>query len=266
MVPITKTWRLRSACVAVLAGGLFLLQTGAAAADTQPPPNPEKLWEAFPLDPQTTTPAPPSPAAEPADPTPPPQQPRRESNSDTRWNRVVAGGLAGALLLVASAGLLRARARRRPEPAPTRPQSTEELIARAYALAKEVRRETMAYDSDTRAAVGAYAIERRRDAEQQVQKQLADAEVQARATREAAEEMARQIEEDGRQRGHALREESRAVEERLKKALFGLRRMTVELEELVGTPAAQTDGESLADALKPYGQRDEEMQPLVEER
>ena len=346
MVPITKTWRLRSACVAVLAGGLFLLQTGAAAADTQPPPNPEKLWEAFPLDPQTTTPAPPSPAAEPADPTPPPQQPRRESNSDTRWNRVVAGGLAGALLLVASAGLLRARARRRPEPAPTRPHSTEELIARAYALAKEaaecdmlpanqrnkgvervseiadrdvpaaqatptggyaeigervagvlsaaeaaaeqiradargdaedllraakedakeVRRETMAYDSDTRAAVGAYAIERRRDAEQQVQKQLADAEVQARATREAAEEMARQIEEDGRQRGHALREESRAVEERLKKTLFGLRRMTVELEELVGTPAAQTDGESLADALKPYGQRDEEMQPLVEER
>jgi hypothetical protein len=51
-----------------------------------------------------------------------------------------------------------------------------------------------------------------------------------------------------------------------------LRRMTVQLEELVGTPlppqaaAAQTDGESLADALRPYGQRDEEMQPVAEER
>ena len=43
--------------------------------------------------------------------------------------------------------------------------------------------------------------------------------------------------------------------------------MAAQLEELVGAPAAvQTDGESLADALKPYGQRDEELQPLIEER
>lgn len=148
----------------------------------------------------------------------------------------------------------------------------EELLRAANEDAEEVRREVKAYDSDTRAAVGAYATERRRDAEQQVQKQLADAEAQARATREAGEEMARQIEEEGRHRAQALRDGSRAVEERLKKALAGLRRMTVELEELVGTPApaqtvaAQTDGDSLADALRPYGQRDEELQPLIEER
>jgi hypothetical protein len=143
----------------------------------------------------------------------------------------------------------------------------EDLLRVAREDAEQVRREAMAYDTDTRAAVDTYATERRREAEQQVQKQLADAERQARATREAAEQMALQIEQDGRLRGEALREESRGVEERLKKALVGLRRMTVQLEELVGTPAAaQPDAESLADALKPYGQRDEEMQPLIEER
>jgi hypothetical protein len=143
----------------------------------------------------------------------------------------------------------------------------EEILRVAKEDAEQVRREAMSYDSDTRAAVETYATERRREAEQQVREQLADAEKQARATREAAEQMASRIEEEGRQRGEALRQESRAVEERLKKALVGLRRMTVQLEGLVGTSSsAQTDGESLADALRPYGQRDEELQPLVEER
>ena len=49
--------------------------------------------------------------------------------------------------------------------------------------------------------------------------------------------MARQIEEDARRRGQALRDESRAVEERLKKAAQGLRRMTTEIDELLGAPA-----------------------------
>ncbi len=346
MVASTNTRTLRSACAAVVGGCVFLLASGIAWADEQPVPNPDKLWEAFPLDPQATTPAPRPPATIPASPAPRPPTTSQERDTETGWSPFVIGGLAGSCLIALSVGLALLRVNRRPAAASRRPETTKDLIARAYALAKEaaecdmlvaskrkkgiasmsetadhelpavqatptggyaeigervagvlsaaeaaaeqiradarvdaedllraakedaeeVRRETMAYDSDTRAQVGAYAIERRRDAEQQVQKQLADAEAQARATREAAEEMARQIEEDGRQRGHALREESRAVEERLKKALFGLRRMTVELEELVGTPAAQSDGESLADALKPYGQRDEEMQPLVEER
>jgi len=352
-VATTKTRRFRSACIAVVAGCLFLLQTGAAPAEAQPTPNPEKLWEAFPLDPQATTPAPPPPPADPADPAPavPTPPPPTESSADTGWNPARAGGLAGALLLVVSAGLLLVRAKRRPKSAPARPETTEKLIARAYALAKEAaecdilpanqrnkgvervseiadrdvpaaqaapsssgssgyaeigervagvlnaaetaaeqiradarldaegllraakedaeqaHRDAATYESDTRDAVDTYATERRREAEQQVQKQLADAEVQARATREAAEQMALKIEEEGRLRGQALREESRAVEERLKKALVGLRRMAAQLEELVGAPAAaQTDGESLVDALKPYGQRDEELQPLVEER
>jgi cell division septum initiation protein DivIVA len=332
-----------------VAGCLFVLATGTAWAADKPPPNPEKLWEAFPLDPQATTPSLQPPAAEPAEPAPPPRSPVTEGEPETGWSPLVLGGLAGAVLLLVSAAFLLTTVKRRRAVAPQHAEAADELIARAYVLAAEcdmllasqrdkgvesvsetadhdvpaaqatptgsgsgsyaeigervagvlsaaeaaaeqiradarlngedllraakedadqVRNEAMAYDGDTRAAVSAYASDRRREAEQQAQQQLADAEAQARATREAAEEMARQIEEDGRQRGQALREESRAVEERLIKVLVGLRRMTVQLEELVGTPAAaaQTDGESLADALRPYAQRDEELQPLIEDR
>ena len=133
----------------------------------------------------------------------------------------------------------------------------DEFLAAARRDAEDVRREAAAYDAETREAVDLYASERRREAEQEVQKQLADSESQARATRQAAEAMARQIEEAGRQRGQALREESKAVEERLKKALAGFRRVTAELEELVGAPAA---GETLTEALKPQ-QRAEDVAP-----
>jgi hypothetical protein len=133
--------------------------------------------------------------------------------------------------------------------------TAEEIVAAARREADELRRQTAAYDADTRAAVESYATERRREAEQAVQKQLTDGQAQARATRQAAEAMARQIEEEGRQRGQALRDESKAVEERLRKALGGLRRMTSELEELVGTPAAK---ESLSDALHPHGRSADE--------
>jgi hypothetical protein len=331
-----------------VAGCLFLLEAGTAWAADKPPPNPEKLWDAFPLDPQATTPSPQPPAAEPAEPVPPPRSPLTEGEPETGWSPLVLGGLAGAVLIIVSTALVLTSVKRLRAVAPQHPETTGKLIARAYVLAAEcdmllasqrdkgvesvsetadhdfpaeqatstgsgsssyaeigervagvlsaaeaaaeqiradarldgedllraakeeaeqARKEAMAYDSDTRAAVGAYATDRRREADQQAQQHLADAEGQARATREAAEEMARQIEEDGRQRGQALREESRAVEERLIKVLVGLRRMTVQLEELVGTPAAaQTDGESLADALRPYAQRDEELQPLIEDR
>jgi hypothetical protein len=333
-----------------MAGCLLLLGSGAAWAQNKPPPNPEELWNAFPLDPAPTTPSsqPQPPAAEPVNPPLPPSGPPAEDDAGTDWPPLLLGGFA-AVVLFLSAALLLVRGKRRPVPAAMHPVTTRELISRAYDLAAEcdmllashrdkgvetvsdtddhevlpedatptsssssgyaeigervasvltaaeaaseqiradarreaegllrnateeaeqMRSEASAYDADTRSAVDKYATERRREAEQQVQKQLADAEVQARATREAAEEMARKIEEDGLQRGQTLRDESRDVEDRLKKALVGLRRMTAQLEELVGAPAAaQTDGsESLADALRPYGQREEEMQQLVEER
>lgn len=139
----------------------------------------------------------------------------------------------------------------------------EELVDHARREAEEVRAKTTAYDSDTRAAVESYATERRREADQQERKQLADAEVQARATREAAEEMARDIEEAARQRGQALREESRSVEERLQRAVQGLRRMTEQLEELLGASTVPSVGASLADALKPTVREGDARQTLV---
>jgi cell division septum initiation protein DivIVA len=140
-------------------------------------------------------------------------------------------------------------------------ESAQEILSAAHDDAERLRREATAYEADTRAAVDSYASDRRREAEQDVQTLLADGEAQARATRQAAEAMARQIEEAAKHRGAALHEESRSVEERLKKALTGLRRMSAELEDLLGAPV--DDGESLVDALKPYGQRDAEQAALV---
>jgi chromosome segregation ATPase len=139
--------------------------------------------------------------------------------------------------------------------------SAEEILSVAHDDAERLRREVSAYEADTRAAVDSYASDRRREAEQDVQTLLADGEAQARATRQAAEAMARQIEEAAKKRGAALREEWRSVEERLQKALAGMRRMSAELEDLLGAPA--DDGESLVDALKPYGQRDAEQAALA---
>jgi hypothetical protein len=130
----------------------------------------------------------------------------------------------------------------------------EHIRSAARTEADAVRREADAYDTEIRTAVETFASERRREADTEVQRLLSDSETQARATRQAAEAMARQIEQDGIQRGQALRDESKVVEERLKKALVSFRRITVELEELVGAGAPAT-GESLADALRPYGER-----------
>lgn len=132
-------------------------------------------------------------------------------------------------------------------------KNAEGLLDAAEREAEQVRAATASYDADTRAEVDSYASDRRREVDQQVGKLLLDGEAQARVTRQAAEAMARQIEEEGSGRAQALPDESNAVEERLRKALMGLRRMTAEIEQLVGGPS--DDGESLVDALKPYGQQ-----------
>ena len=172
----------------------------------------------------------------------------RESSSYADIGERVAGVLAAA---ETAANQIREDAR----------LAAEEGLSVARQEADEVRKKAAAYDADTRDAVDSFAATRRREAEQEIQRQLADSEAQARATRQAAEAMARQIEEDGRRRGQELREESKALEERLKKALVGLRRMTVEIEQLLGPPGEE--GESLADALKPYGKREGDAQPVV---
>jgi cell division septum initiation protein DivIVA len=138
----------------------------------------------------------------------------------------------------------------------------EGILGSAKTQAERLRREAEAYDAEIRGAVETFASERRREADAEIQRLLTESETQARATRQAAEAMARQIEADGVRRGQALRDESKVVEERLKKALVGFRRITAELEDLVGAGAPGESGESLADALKPYGRTDE-RKPLA---
>lgn len=137
----------------------------------------------------------------------------------------------------------------------------EGILGAARLDADTLRQEAAAYDADTRAAVESYVSERRREAALEVEKHLAESEAQARATRHAAEAITRQIEYAERQRGEVFREVSEAVEDRLTEALLGFRRMTADVEGLLGTPAVS--GESLTDALKPTGPHTEEAQPLV---
>jgi len=346
-VASTGTRTPRQVGIAVAASWLLLLGCGVAEAGgarSEPPPSLEKLWNVYPLGPTSTTPTEPSPAVRPpvAAPVSTSTTPRAEPGG--RSPVLIGGGVAVVLALVAGLVLVLAKRRRRATSPPEGPVSTENLIARAFALAAEcdmllanqreegalavsetvdhdlppsptppvpaagygeigehvagvlraaetaaeqiradaqsqaddllrgahaeaerVRNQARTYENDTRDAVDAYATEQRRIAEEQIGAQFSDAEAQARATREAAEEMARRIEEDARLRGQTLREESRAVEDRLKKAQAGMRRMASQIEELLGAEAAaQTDGD-LVEALKPYAHRDAELEPLAEE-
>lgn len=118
------------------------------------------------------------------------------------------------------------------------------VLSAAEAAADRIR-------ADARQEAEALLGQARQEAEQIRADATAGGAAQARATREAAEELARDIEEAAWQRGQALREQSRAVEEWLQKAVQTLHRMTAQLEDLPGAPPSPTEGESLADALKP---------------
>jgi cell division septum initiation protein DivIVA len=336
MVAATRTRTTCGIVAAVLAGSLWLLPAVSAQSSEPPPPGLEKLWEEYPLAPETQPRVRPEPVETPAvTPTP---QPTDSEAAPIAWLALAAVGIGGAIVLLVAGGSL-ARRRRTAETVSVHPDTPDVLIARARALAMEVaecdkylhgqrdegnwvmtgtadhgvsdapyvasqpttstfadigervagvlaaaeaaanqiredargsadeilsiareeaealRRDASAYDTDTRAAVESYASDRRREVDEDVQQLLADAESQARATRQAAEAMARRIEEDAKRRGQALREESRAVEERLTKAAQGLRRMTAEIDELLGAPDGT--GESLTDALRPYSQHQE---------
>ena len=118
------------------------------------------------------------------------------------------------------------------------------MLSAAEAAADRIR-------ADARHEAETLLGQARQEAEQIRAEASAGGAAQARATREAAEELARDIEEAAWQRGQALREQSRAVEEWLQKAVQTLHRMTAQLEDLPGAPPSPTEGESLADALKP---------------
>ena len=132
---------------------------------------------------------------------------------------------------------------------------SDRLLAAARIDAETVRQEAAAFGENTRAAVEAYASQRRREADEEAQNKLAESENHARAVRDAADAVARQIEDAARDRAQRLIDESKAADERLRKALVVLRRMTADLEAVVEAPEAAAPAESLADALWP-GQRE----------
>jgi hypothetical protein len=228
-------------------------------------PGLEELWEEYPLDPpETQPPVQPETVEEPASTALPP---RATEDGASVWGLALGAGI-GACVVLLTAGALVARSRRETATPTPRPETPDELMAHAYALAKaaaecekyvhgqrdegtSVMTGTSDHDlSDapdlaSQPTIGSYA-----DIGERVAGVLAAAETAATQIREDARASA-----DARRRGQALRDESHAVEERLKKAAQGLRRMTGEIEELLGAPSG--DGESLTDALKPYSQRPE---------
>jgi cell division septum initiation protein DivIVA len=136
MVASTSTRTALALVVGILAGCLSLLAAGRAEAAEPPSPNPEQLWEEYPLEPPATEPpVEPAPAQEPAPaatPTP------TEGGFASAWRLLLLGGVGALIVLLVSGGLI-ARARR-PRPTatvPSRRETPDELIARARALAKE---------------------------------------------------------------------------------------------------------------------------------
>jgi cell division septum initiation protein DivIVA len=138
-VASTGTRTPRHVSIAVAASWLLLLGCGAVeagAASGEPPPSLEKLWGEYPLGPTATTPTQPSPAARPParSPAPASTAPAAERG---RSPLLIGGAAAVVLALAAALVLVLAKRRRRPVPPPEGRMSTEDLIARAFALAAE---------------------------------------------------------------------------------------------------------------------------------
>ena len=136
----TSTRTALALSVGILAGCLSLLGAGHAEAAQPPSPDLEKLWEEYPLEPPVTEPkTQPAPAQEPASAPPaPPPPPPPEEGSSRPWRLLLLGGVGALTVLLVAGGVVARAERRRPTPTvPSRPETPDELIARACALAKE---------------------------------------------------------------------------------------------------------------------------------
>ena len=116
-------------------------------------------------------------------------------------------------------------------------QAAEKMRAEAAEDAARVREEARAHAE----AQVKSASDRRAEVEQQVQQRLADAEAQAEARIEAAEQEAREMEARAAERGEELQQETRALERQRDKALWEIRELASQLEEvLTAAPKAST--------------------------
>jgi hypothetical protein len=125
--------------------------------------------------------------------------------------------------------------------------ATAEQIEVVRGEAERLRAEAERYDQDTRAAGDTYAVQRRREVDEQVSELLTDAEQNARATREAAEALAKQLESEAQARAHGLEEKARAIEARLQRVLVALRTTSSQIEDVL--VAGGAGAETLLEAL-----------------
>jgi uncharacterized protein Yka (UPF0111/DUF47 family) len=111
--------------------------------------------------------------------------------------------------------------------------AAEETAATIRAEAQEEAATLRREAQEEAAASQREAARRRQEAEQDAKKKVADAEASARSTREAAERAAREMEATMRRRQEELREEVRAIEDARQRAMYELRDIVGQLQNVL---------------------------------
>src|SRR5205807_8520621 len=111
--------------------------------------------------------------------------------------------------------------------------------------AARMREEAEDYARDIRLAVEAYASQHRRQAEEEARELVSEAEHRAASIREGAESVAQQLEEEARKRQDQIRLETRALEERRREAMSGLRELAIQLQDLLAAGEPQREEPTL---------------------
>jgi hypothetical protein len=112
-------------------------------------------------------------------------------------------------------------------------EAAEQIRADARRSAEDIRRQA-------EAEARRFTAERRREADQEAHRVLAAAHSQAKAIRDEAQAAARQVEEAGLLRQEQFRQQIRALEQRVERALDGLRGVTAQLQDVVLDAAPDT--------------------------
>lgn len=105
-------------------------------------------------------------------------------------------------------------------------EAAEQIRSDARRSAEDIRRQA---EADARK----FAADRRREADQEAHRVLATAHAQAKAIREEAQAAVRQIEDAGLLRQEQFRQQIRGLEQRVERALDGLRSVTAQLQDVV---------------------------------
>ena len=105
-------------------------------------------------------------------------------------------------------------------------EAAEQIRTDARRSAEDIRRQA---EADARKLTS----HRRREADEEARRVIAEAQAEAQAIKEAAQAGARQIEEAGLERQEQFRRYARTLEQRVERALDGLRDVTSQLQDVV---------------------------------